>query len=319
MSRCFFVFASLVVCMFPSVCSAQFAAAATGEIETITTADVRLAGDLDELPTGGLVGDENGGGTSLLVGINTGNVDNFALIGFDTTDPSGLLAGQTILSAEITVGVQTGFSNANHGDETNTLSIHSLFETNSVAGWMGGGAAIQNNATNVASNGVVTFQLREFNTGGAGGEWLDATGAALPNMLGSWDDTTPINTNTINGWVSGSAPTSITFEVTDQALIQRWLTDGFADIVLQVNDPDGMNTSRFNLVDGSPTLEILVSAGPACMLADVSGNGIVDFNDIPDFVDVLLMGPFQCEADCDENGVVDFNDIPFFVDILLNP
>ena len=53
------------------------------------------------------------------------------------------------------------------------------------------------------------------------------------------------------------------------------------------------------------------------MLADVSGNGIVDFNDIPDFVDVLLMGPFQCEADCDENEVIDFNDIPFFVDILL--
>ena len=56
-----------------------------------------------------------------------------------------------------------------------------------------------------------------------------------------------------------------------------------------------------------------------CVLADVSMNGIVDFNDIPDFVTVLLMGPFQCEADCDENGIVDFNDIPFFVDILLNP
>ena len=56
-----------------------------------------------------------------------------------------------------------------------------------------------------------------------------------------------------------------------------------------------------------------------CVLADVDQNGIVDFNDIPDFVDVLLMGPFQCEADCDENGLVDFNDIPFFVDILLNP
>ena len=60
------------------------------------------------------------------------------------------------------------------------------------------------------------------------------------------------------------------------------------------------------------------SPAPAdCILADVSGNGIVDFNDIPFFVDVLLMGPFQCEADCDENGLVDFNDIPFFVDILL--
>ena len=54
-----------------------------------------------------------------------------------------------------------------------------------------------------------------------------------------------------------------------------------------------------------------------CMLADVDMNGQVDFNDIPDFVTVLLMGPFQCEADCDENEVIDFNDIPFFVDILL--
>ena len=56
-----------------------------------------------------------------------------------------------------------------------------------------------------------------------------------------------------------------------------------------------------------------------CILADVDMNGVIDFNDIPFFVDVLLMGPFQCEADCDENGLVDFNDIPFFVDILLNP
>ena len=46
-------------------------------------------------------------------------------------------------------------------------------------------------------------------------------------------------------------------------------------------------------------------------------NGQVDFNDIPEFVTVLLGNTFQCEADCDENGVVDFNDIPFFVDILL--
>ena len=54
-------------------------------------------------------------------------------------------------------------------------------------------------------------------------------------------------------------------------------------------------------------------------IRDSNMNTVVDFNDIPDFVNVLLMGPFQCEADCDENGVVDFNDIPFFVDILLNP
>ena len=60
-----------------------------------------------------------------------------------------------------------------------------------------------------------------------------------------------------------------------------------------------------------------VSVTLVCRLGDVNLNGVVDFNDIPEFVSVLLMGPFQCEADCDQNGLVDFNDIPFFVDILL--
>ena len=44
---------------------------------------------------------------------------------------------------------------------------------------------------------------------------------------------------------------------------------------------------------------------------------LVDFNDIPAFVDALLMSIFQAEADVDQNGLVDFNDIPVFVAILL--
>ena len=58
---------------------------------------------------------------------------------------------------------------------------------------------------------------------------------------------------------------------------------------------------------------------PVCILGDVNGDGVVDFNDIPPFVTVVLGNMFQCEADCDENCLVDFNDIPNFVDILLNP
>ena len=56
-----------------------------------------------------------------------------------------------------------------------------------------------------------------------------------------------------------------------------------------------------------------------CLLADVNRDGLIDFNDIPMFVTVLLGGIVQCEADCNEDGLVDFNDIPFFVEILLNP
>ena len=57
--------------------------------------------------------------------------------------------------------------------------------------------------------------------------------------------------------------------------------------------------------------------GEAVLLGDVNLDRVVDFNDIPLFVNALLMGMFQLEADTDGNGVVDFNDIPGFVTILL--
>ena len=83
------------------------------------------------------------------------------------------------------------------------------------------------------------------------------------------------------------------------------------DITFSFSSPAPLNSAGLRIQG----FTVIVAAD--CTLADVDMNGLVDFNDIPDFVTVLLMGPFQCEADCDENGVVDFNDIPFFVDILL--
>ena len=62
---------------------------------------------------------------------------------------------------------------------------------------------------------------------------------------------------------------------------------------------------------------VITVTGPSCILGDVDMNGVVDFNDIPEFVTVLLGNMFQCEADVDQNDLVDFNDIPLFVEILL--
>ena len=84
---------------------------------------------------------------------------------------------------------------------------------------------------------------------------------------------------------------------------------------------DGSVDGEFQITNGGQTLSIINPAAKPtgdCILGDVDMNGVVDFNDIPDFVTVLLGNMiFQCEADCDENGVVDFNDIPVFVEILL--
>ena len=53
------------------------------------------------------------------------------------------------------------------------------------------------------------------------------------------------------------------------------------------------------------------------LLGDANQDGIVDFNDIPAFVDRLLNGPFLLEADINGDGFIDFNDIPHFVNLLL--
>ena len=53
------------------------------------------------------------------------------------------------------------------------------------------------------------------------------------------------------------------------------------------------------------------------LIGDVNLDGMIDFNDIPRFVDLLLMGMFQCEADINNDEVIDFNDIPPFVALLL--
>ena len=50
---------------------------------------------------------------------------------------------------------------------------------------------------------------------------------------------------------------------------------------------------------------------------DVNGDGVVNFSDIPFFIDILRTGGFQEEADTNGDGVVNFSDIPAFIDLLI--
>ncbi len=56
--------------------------------------------------------------------------------------------------------------------------------------------------------------------------------------------------------------------------------------------------------------------GSAILLGDVDRNGVVDFLDIPAFIDLLINGQFQAEADINSDGAVDFADIPEFIAVL---
>jgi len=179
------------LCILACVVAVTLNDFASAQIAATLTGDVRLAGDLDELPTGGNVGDENGGSSNLVIGINTGNVDNFALLGFDTS----LATGEVVTGATITISVQTAFTGGgDHGSVADTLSIHELFSTN--AGWVPGSQGVANTAANVAANGVVSFQNQAHGTGGT--LWQDAAGTDVDNLLGAFDSTAPIAT--IGGW-----------------------------------------------------------------------------------------------------------------------
>lgn len=64
-------------------------------------------------------------------------------------------------------------------------------------------------------------------------------------------------------------------------------------------------------------LSVTAGGGVITLKGDSDLSGIIDFADIPAFIDALLSGVFQAESDCDCSGMVDFSDIPAFIDILL--
>jgi len=53
------------------------------------------------------------------------------------------------------------------------------------------------------------------------------------------------------------------------------------------------------------------------ILGDANQDGVVDFADIPPFIEILQAGDFLEEADCNLDGVVNFADIPVFIAILI--
>ena len=54
------------------------------------------------------------------------------------------------------------------------------------------------------------------------------------------------------------------------------------------------------------------------LLGDCNLDGVVDFLDIPSFIEILRSGGFLEQADCNLDDVVNFLDIPSFIDILVN-
>ena len=104
------------------------------------------------------------------------------------------------------------------------------------------------------------------------------------------------------------------FTITDRLVTLSMLLADGSPFSVELNV---VNMTNANFFSPEATLTVtLVAAAPEITLGDCNQDGVVDFSDIPAFVDILIAGSFLEEADCDLDGEVTFSDIPSFIAIL---
>lgn len=244
------VFVTAATMLLPNIAAAQ-------TLVTVgNNADTRISGDLDLLPSGGSNGEENGGFNANLIGLNTVNIENWSLLGFDVST----FTGAQVVSATLNVTPNFDFSNPNFGDMADILSVHELHSGN--AGWIEGDRMI---SFGLASTplGATTFQNRsDFGPTPDPRDipWVDGSGAALSNFFGAFD-TNNLNTNTVFGYNSSTVPEQVEFDL-NPTTVQGWLDAGsVAGIVLAVQD-GGNSRSRFNFQAGPGAVSLNIVTVP---------------------------------------------------------
>ena len=141
--------------------------------------------------------------------------------------------------------------------------------------------------------------------------------------MGAFDGTVQVNTGTVSGYevpVADEDPTGppiLTFDF-DAATGQRWLAQGFADLVIEVIDADGMNTSRFNLTNGTAQLIVTTTDDVA---GDFDLDGDVDCDDVQTYrarlgLDADTTGNLP-DLDLVADGIIDSADVASLVENLV--
>lgn len=211
--------------------------------------------------------DNNGGLGNLTMGINTGGVDNFALLGLDPVGLSVLGGLNLGGDARLVVPVNVNFSNGNHGTAADTFHLYELPSTNT--GWLEGVRAI-GGPDRPADDGSATFlSFAQYNdnpgpSSGTTIPWMDESGSPVANIL----EALPAPIASVPGWAQGSAPSLLEIPI-PLATLEGWTTSGVAGLVLVVED-DGDSRSRFVLFDGGGVLVNQVPE-PSTAVASVIG------------------------------------------------
>lgn len=211
-------------------------------------------------------------------------------------DPDNLIiVGTGFFSQEVDVASQdpiTGFSNI-------VYTLHFYAGTH--------GQSLRNRATTAINNGLA-LMVTEWGTVEASGDgavdrvstqqWLDFMDTHNISHL-NWsvhDKNEGASVLRPGASRQGGWPD---FDLTESGLFVRdIIRDHFTCLVDPVVEPEP---------EPDPVL-----------LGDCNLDGVVDFLDIPSFIEILRSGGFLEQADCNLDDVVNFLDIPSFIDILVN-
>lgn len=106
------------------------------------------------------------------------------------------------------------------------------------------------------------------------------------------------------------------FMIAEVDSVQAGQFNGLAEGALVGNFGDTDLFISYVAGDGND-VSLFTVAVPDIVLGDSNLDGIVDFSDIPAFIEILTNGTFLEQADVNQDGEVNFSDIAGFIDILI--
>ena len=233
--------------------------------------------------SGGSLGSRFMAGSGSEINISSGTVG----ISFQALDGSLVdISGGTLSdSFEINAGSEVTVSGGNFGDIVTRGSMN-----------ISGGTV--SSLLQANSGSEVTISGGSLNT-------LAASGGSQVNLIGREFF---VDGQELDTLVPGEA-----FTVTDRNVTLTGLLADGQPFSFALNT----SFSASGFASSSATLTVTLDT-TGILLGDVDRDGVVDFLDIPPFIDLITEGELQAEGDIDQSGAVDFLDIFPFVMILTN-
>lgn len=253
-----FLISTLTRAGLPAACVAILALLGAAQDSAAQTVGVAVTEGVRFITEPSGVRDDNNGGAggTLTMGINTGGVDNFALLRLDPFGLSVIGGLGPVENARVIVPVRTNFTNGNHGTADDIFELCALPSTNT--GWVEGTRGIGGN-DRTADDGSATFlSFAQYNDdpgppSGTTIPWMDENGQPAANFLDALDS--PVSMTP--GWAQGNAPDLLELPV-PLAVLNDWTTNGVAGLGIVVRD-NGDSRSRFVIFqDGAGLLVDLV-------------------------------------------------------------